>query len=307
MCIPCVYVGGWGEGVVNRNKRFAKSTKYANFVSNINLKYMQDKSNSKSTNKFANSNKTQDTRWYTANPYLYLACNIHYWKKFKEHFDIMIFIERYHLKRCQGCVKLIASKVNCFLNINDLSEVQLCMSSNSWTWECPHTKDGADHVPLIFLSSVFGMQYIYDANKQGLALQTKLLEISRFGLLLRFGFFSFSLCMNVTYDLYIFHYAWMWHVTCDLWPVTCDLWPVTCDLWPVTCDLWPVTMWPLHILLCMNVTFTYPIMHDVTCDLYIFSLCMNVTCHLNIFQVVCLLKKKVQFCDSYGYYGNSNL
>ena len=66
----------------------------------------------------------------------------------------MIFIERYPLKRCQGCVKLIASKVNCFLNINDLSEVQLCMSSNSWTWECPHTKDGADHVPLIF-SSVY--------------------------------------------------------------------------------------------------------------------------------------------------------
>ena len=58
------------------------------------------------------------------------------------------------LKRCQGCVKLIASKVNCFLNINELSEVQLCMSSNSWTWECPHTKDGADHVPLILLSSV---------------------------------------------------------------------------------------------------------------------------------------------------------
>ena len=47
----------------------------------------------------------------------------------KEHFDIMIFIERYPLKRCQGCVKLIASKVNCFLNINNLSEVQLCMSS----------------------------------------------------------------------------------------------------------------------------------------------------------------------------------
>ena len=52
-------------------------------------------------------------------------------KKLKEH--IMIFIERYPLKRCQGCVKLIASKVNCFLNITDLSEVQLCMSSNSWT------------------------------------------------------------------------------------------------------------------------------------------------------------------------------
>ena len=66
----------------------------------------------------------------------------------------MIFIERYPLKRCQGRVKLIASKVNCFLNITDLSEVQLCMSSNSWTWECPHTKDGADHVPLILLSSV---------------------------------------------------------------------------------------------------------------------------------------------------------
>ena len=65
----------------------------------------------------------------------------------------MIFIERYPLKRCQGCVKLIASKVNCFLNINDLSEVQLCMSSNTGP-ECPHTKDGADHVPLIFLSSV---------------------------------------------------------------------------------------------------------------------------------------------------------
>ena len=58
---------------------------------------------------------------------------LHYSKKLKEHFDIMIFIERYPLKRCQGCVKLIASKVNCFLNINDLSEVQLCMSSNSWT------------------------------------------------------------------------------------------------------------------------------------------------------------------------------
>ena len=41
----------------------------------------------------------------------------------------MIFIERYPLKRCQCCVKLIASKVNCILNINDLSEVQLCMSS----------------------------------------------------------------------------------------------------------------------------------------------------------------------------------
>ena len=81
--------------------------------------------------------------------------NILYSKKLKEHVDIMIFIERYPLKRCHGCVKLIASKVNCFLNITDLSEVQLCMSSNSWTWECPHTKNGADHVPLIFLSSVY--------------------------------------------------------------------------------------------------------------------------------------------------------
>ena len=79
---------------------------------------------------------------------------VHHSKKLKEHVDIIIFIERYPLKRCQGCIKLIASKVNCFLNINDLSEVQLCMSSNSWTWECPHTKDGADHVPLIFLRSV---------------------------------------------------------------------------------------------------------------------------------------------------------
>ena len=54
---------------------------------------------------------------------------IHYSKKLKEHVDIMIFIERYPLKRCQGCVKLIASKVNCFLNITDLSEVQLWMPS----------------------------------------------------------------------------------------------------------------------------------------------------------------------------------
>ena len=85
---------------------------------------------------------------------MHLILILHYSKKFKEHVDIMIFIERYPLKRCQGCVKLIASKVICFLNDTDLSEVQLCMSSNSWTWECPHTKDGADHVPLIFLSSV---------------------------------------------------------------------------------------------------------------------------------------------------------
>ena len=86
---------------------------------------------------------------------------IHYSKKLKQHVDIMIFIERYPLKRCQGCDKLIASKVNCFLHINDLSEVQLCMSSNSWTWECPHTKDGADHVPLIFVSSVYVCMQIY--------------------------------------------------------------------------------------------------------------------------------------------------
>ena len=91
--------------------------------------------------------------WMTSLRYLW-AHEYTLLQKLKEHVDIMIFIERYPLKRCQGCVKLIASKVNCFLNINDLSEVQLCMSSNSWTWECPHTKDGADHVPLIFLSSV---------------------------------------------------------------------------------------------------------------------------------------------------------
>ena len=88
-----------------------------------------------------------------------MPCSYTLLKKLKEHFDIMIFIERYPLKRCQGCVKLIASKVNCFLNINDLSEVQLCMFYNSWTWECPHTKDGADHGPLIFLSSVFYVVY----------------------------------------------------------------------------------------------------------------------------------------------------
>ena len=32
-------------------------------------------------------------------------------KKLKEHFDIMIFIERYPLKRYQGCVKPIASQL----------------------------------------------------------------------------------------------------------------------------------------------------------------------------------------------------
>ena len=82
---------------------------------------------------------------YIPNQHPLWFIQLHYSKKLKEHFE-MVFIERYPLKRCQGCVKLIASKVNCFLNINDLSEVQLCMSSNSWTWECPHTKDGADHV-----------------------------------------------------------------------------------------------------------------------------------------------------------------
>ena len=35
------------------------------------------------------------------------------------------------------------------------------MSSNSWTRECPHTKDGADHVPLIFLSSVVTVTSYY--------------------------------------------------------------------------------------------------------------------------------------------------
>ena len=48
-----------------------------------------------------------------------------------------------------------------------MSEVQLCMSSNSWTWECPHTKDGADHVPLIFLSSAVLVSFLLIWNKQG--------------------------------------------------------------------------------------------------------------------------------------------
>ena len=72
-------------------------------------------------------------RGYNLDLHVYMCTCIHYSKELKEHVDIMIFIECYPLKRCQGCVKLIASKVNCFLNINDLSEVQLCMSSNSWT------------------------------------------------------------------------------------------------------------------------------------------------------------------------------
>ena len=68
-------------------------------------------------------------------------------KKIKGTFWHILYWTLSLKKGCQGCAKLIASKVNCFLNITDLSEVQLCMSSNSWTWECPHTKDGADHVP----------------------------------------------------------------------------------------------------------------------------------------------------------------
>ena len=44
----------------------------------------------------------------------YFLAYLHYSKKLKEHFDIMIFIERYPLKRCQGCVKLIASKSQLF-------------------------------------------------------------------------------------------------------------------------------------------------------------------------------------------------
>ena len=88
----------------------------------------------------------------------------------RDDVDIMIFIECYPLKRCQSCVKLIASKVNCFLNITDLSEVQLCMSSNSWTWECPHTKDGADHVPLICLNSVYKMNTVtHNMNKKAMS------------------------------------------------------------------------------------------------------------------------------------------
>ena len=64
----------------------------------------------------------------------------------------MIFIERYPLERCQGCVKLIASKVNCLLNINDLSEVQY--------YACPLTAGPESvHIPnmvliMFFLSSV---------------------------------------------------------------------------------------------------------------------------------------------------------
>ena len=50
-------------------------------------------------------------------PAIYIYIYMHLYttqKNLKEHFDIMIFIERYPLKRCQGCIKLIASKVNFF-------------------------------------------------------------------------------------------------------------------------------------------------------------------------------------------------
>ena len=46
----------------------------------------------------------------------------------------MIFIERYPLKEVARVVSnSLQVKSIVFLNINDLSEVQLCMSSNSWT------------------------------------------------------------------------------------------------------------------------------------------------------------------------------
>ena len=140
---------------------------------------------------------------------------IHYSQKFKEHVDIMIFIERYPLKRCQGCVKLIASKVNCFLNITDLSEVQLCMSSNSWTWECPHTKDGADHVPLIFLSSVYCITHLFDCmflctmsrNKCKIKLnwtKFKLYFFPMFSLVYRIFFSRFRIFLYIVPCLQIF-------------------------------------------------------------------------------------------------------
>ena len=84
----------------------------------------------------------------------------------------MIFIERYPLKRCQGCVKLIASKVNCFLNINDLSqsEVQLCMSSN-----CLTAGPESVHIPkmvlIMFLKKIW-VVYIIE-SQTGLALCQK--------------------------------------------------------------------------------------------------------------------------------------
>ena len=70
-------------------------------------------------------------------------------KKLKEHFDIMIFIERYPLKRCQGCVKLIASKVNCFLTLMVWVRCNYACPLTAGP-ESVHTKDGADHVPLFF-------------------------------------------------------------------------------------------------------------------------------------------------------------
>ena len=60
-----------------------------------------------------------------------------------------------------GGFRILSSKNIQGVRVNDLSEVQLCMSSNRWTWECPHTKDGADHVPLIFLSSEVTFMYYY--------------------------------------------------------------------------------------------------------------------------------------------------
>ena len=65
-------------------------------------------------------------------------------KKFKEHFDIMIFIERYPLKRCQGCVKL-ASKVNC--------NYACSLTAGPESVHIPKMVLITD-VPLIFLSSV---------------------------------------------------------------------------------------------------------------------------------------------------------
>ena len=62
----------------------------------------------------AETEKKHEYKQFTVIAKTKLCTEIHYSKKLKEHVDIMIFIERYPLKRCQGCVKLIASKVNCF-------------------------------------------------------------------------------------------------------------------------------------------------------------------------------------------------
>ena len=86
----------------------------------------------------------------TMSPY-----QLHYSNKLREHVDIMIFIERYPLKRCQGCVKLITSKVNCFLNITDLSEVQF--EWGVWifmhNYACPHitARPESVHIPKMVL------------------------------------------------------------------------------------------------------------------------------------------------------------